>query len=77
MKFQKARKELKILAEGKYHSIKYELITSDTGKVRQECLVYIEGLPWLKGTTWHEALDRVPEERERIQKELEGKIRRK
>jgi hypothetical protein len=60
MQFQEAKDRLKKLADGKYHSIQYELTEYVSGKQKTSCWMYIqqeEGDVNVTGTRFQECLD--------------------
>ena len=59
MTFKDAKKELKKLADGKYHSMNYELTEYRNGDQRTQCLVYGDGYSWFSAPTWEEALAKL------------------
>ena len=56
MKFEEAKKELKNLADGKYHYIHYELEEFSSGRMKAICCLYIDPRILVKAPTWDEAL---------------------
>ncbi len=59
MNFLKAKKQLKSLAEGKYHTLTYSVSEYEHGGLTQTCNVYIDGISYIQGTTWEEALTKL------------------
>lgn len=57
MKIQEAKAELKELAGGRYHAIRYEITEYHTGDIRIDTGVYIQGYDWHTGSTFREALN--------------------
>lgn len=55
MTFQEAKEKLDFLANGRFHSMSYELVTHSNGSLDAECGIYIEGTPFCSGETWDEA----------------------
>jgi hypothetical protein len=58
MTFKRARKELAKIANGRYHSLRYEETKHSEyggGEIRQDVSVYIDGMDYYKGNTWEEA----------------------
>jgi hypothetical protein len=55
MTFQEAKEKLKGIANGRYHSLSYELTEYAGGGQQPECLVYIDQYKHHKGLTWEEA----------------------
>lgn len=49
MTFKDAKAALKAMAGGKYHSLKFELNEYESGDIRPECAVYIDGLGHVQG----------------------------
>ena len=56
MKFAEAKKRLKELAKGDYHSLKYTETISHTGEKLTLCEVYINGYGSRSGGTWESAI---------------------
>lgn len=53
MTFKQAKKKLKKIANGKYHSITYELTEHHTGDMAAKCTLYIDGYGvFHNGKTW-------------------------
>jgi hypothetical protein len=59
MTFLEAKDELKKLAEGKFHSIEYKLTEYKSGRLENECELYIDPCISTSGLTWREALDKM------------------
>ena len=59
MTFKQAKNELEKIADGKYHTLRYEITETQFGNLIQCCEVYIEGLTWYNGETWGIALDKL------------------
>lgn len=59
MKFSEAKKRLKELAKGDYHSLKYTETTSHTGETITLCEVYIDGYDSRSGETWESAIAKM------------------
>jgi hypothetical protein len=63
MTFKQAAAKLKKIANGKYHSLRFELTTykestqAVCGIGQTKCDVYIEDLAWYSGATWAEAFE--------------------
>jgi len=57
MTFKNAYKELKKLANGRYHCIDFELTTYSNGDRETRCGVYIDQTEWFFRTTWKDALE--------------------
>ena len=55
MKFKEAKDELKSLANGRYHSLSYELTEFTRGRLEAECSLYIDSRISVRGSTWQEA----------------------
>ena len=55
MTFKEAKAKLKEIADGKYHSIQYELTEHEDGNLASECEIYIDKEGWYKDSTWEEA----------------------
>jgi len=56
MTFERAKDELKKLADGRYHAIQYQLIEDAKGSLRAECYLYIDSRISVIAPTWNEAL---------------------
>jgi len=56
MTFKEAKDRLKSLANGRYHSLSYELTELRSGGLRAKCWVYIDPRISAEGSTWQEAL---------------------
>jgi hypothetical protein len=56
MNFIKAKEKLAKLANGKYHTIQYDLTEFNGGVLTQTCSVYIDGYKFHKAPNWYEAL---------------------
>lgn len=56
MRFEEAKKELKKLANGKYHSLKYSLTEFSKGTIEATCDLYIDPGILVSAPTWAEAL---------------------
>ena len=52
MTFKKAKKKLRKIADGRYHTIKYELVEHCDGREVAECSLYIDGGVYHKAKTW-------------------------
>lgn len=52
MTFKQAKKKLKKIADGQYHSIKYELTEFQDGSQESECNLYIHGGQHNYAATW-------------------------
>jgi len=59
MNFITAKNKLKKLANGKYHSITYELNEYSNGKLETKCYLYIDPGISLKAPTWTEAFAKL------------------
>ena len=70
----RAKKKLEKLANGKYHSISYELTTFRTGEERPECTLYIDGGKHHQGRTWESAFDSLQGIKPKRIKEQEPKL---
>lgn len=57
MNLQQAKAELSQLANGKYHSIRYNLTEYSTGEQKQICEVYINGEDIFSAPTFRQALN--------------------
>ena len=56
MTFQEAKGKLEELAEGRYHTLRYELTEHSDGKQKQVCGVYVDkDSLFYEGETWEEA----------------------
>lgn len=56
MNMREAKEELMHRANGKYHSISYELTDRGNGDASQKCRVYIDGIGGFEANHWEEAL---------------------
>ena len=59
MKFAEAKKRLKELAKGDYHSLKYTETITRTGEKLTHCEVYINGYNSRSGETWETAIAKM------------------
>ena len=59
MKFVEAKKRLKELAKGDYHSLVYTETITSTGEKLTLCEVYINGYNYRSGETWESALAKM------------------
>ena len=59
MQFTDAKNKLKELANGKYHSITYELNEYSNGKLETKCYLYIDPYICFKAPTWAEAFAKL------------------
>jgi len=59
MTFEDARAELKKIAGGRYRSLRYTLTEDEDGILRTDCMCYVDGICYLTGSTWREALDKM------------------
>lgn len=59
MTFEEAKNELKKVANGKYHSIDYQLTEFESGKIESKCTVYINPRISASDLTWNEALAKL------------------
>jgi len=59
MTFLEAKDELKRLAEGSYHSIRYELVEYASGAFENECYLYLDPRISVSARTWKTALDEM------------------
>ena len=75
MKFSEAKEKLKKIANGRYHSISYELAESHFGDQRSECRIYIHDGVNLsvsaKGKTFEECFNKLENAVEEIP-DMEG-----
>ncbi len=56
MDFLQAKRKLKKLAKGKYHTVRYEVTEfSDRGGLSQTCTLYIDGHNFEYGANWEQA----------------------
>jgi hypothetical protein len=62
MTFENAKKELKKIAEKKYHCIQYTLMVYGDREKKSECGVYVEGYNWHHGDCWKEAFEALQAE---------------
>lgn len=62
MNFKEAKKQLKELANGKYHSIRYEITETQHGELIQMCEVYIADCELHRGASWSKAFESLAEE---------------
>jgi len=61
MQFTDAKNKLKELANGKYHSITYELTEYSNGKLETKCHLYIDPHISFLASTWREAFTKLEE----------------
>jgi hypothetical protein len=54
-----AKDELKKLANGKYHQIRYELTEYSSGMIEVNCCLYIDPKISSIGKTWKDALNKM------------------
>ena len=73
MTFLQAKKELKKLAKGQYHSVGYELTEYTTGEQKAECRVYIHGFGSCVAPTWRYALEKMQEQVDLNAKKIDKK----
>ena len=59
MDFMTAKAELKKLANGKYHTVQYELVEFASGRLEAECELYVDSRILSSGPTWEEALNKM------------------
>jgi len=59
MTFLEAKAELKEIARGEYHSVRYEVTEYASGGEEVDCYVYIHDYGSEQGGTWREALDKM------------------
>lgn len=60
MDFKEAAEKLDGIAQGNYHSLKYEIVRcSKYDFFEQKCTVYINGFEHYSGTTWEEAFEKL------------------
>jgi len=57
-----AKGQLKKLAKGKAHAIKYDVMEYTSGSIGITCYVYIAGYDYSDGPTWDEALNAMREQ---------------
>ena len=57
MTFKQAYKKLKVIADGRYFSIRYELTTHANESMEQVCVVYVDPSKRGDGKTWDEAFE--------------------
>jgi len=55
MKFAEAEKRLAEIAHGRYHSLEYEKLTHEAGRIETNCGIYIDGEDWYHASTWSAA----------------------
>ena len=55
MNFLQAKRKLKKLANGKYHSVIYEVCEHKDGEQVQTCTLYITGMGFYAGQNWKDA----------------------
>lgn len=73
MKFADAKKRLKELAKGDYHSLKYTETITHIGNKLTHCEVYINGYNSKSGETWESAIAKMERQINGIQEpEYEG-----
>lgn len=61
MNFREAKDKLKEIAAGRYHLLGYQLTEYQSGELKPECTVYIDGLTHFRGKTWEEAFKALDE----------------
>lgn len=60
MTFEEAKAALKEMAQGRYHSISFELTEYQDGRAKPMCSVYIENLGWTSDhATFEDALQEM------------------
>lgn len=59
MTISEAKSVLMRLAEGKYHSMKYEISDHGRGNFIQHCQVYLPDHGWFEGAHWDAALQQL------------------
>ena len=59
MDFKEAHKRLNEIANGTYHTLKYQITTYHDGTMHQECGVYIDGSDWYNGPSWENAFSQL------------------
>lgn len=62
MTFKKARRKLKKLAKGKFHSIEYKVTEYHNGELEQKCTLYIDGTELHACGTWAAAFKSLQDE---------------
>ena len=62
MIFSEAKAALEKRAEGKFHSIGYDLTETQQGKLIAKCSVYLDGYNWHNAPTWNGALSALDKE---------------
>ncbi len=62
MDFLQAKRKLKEIAKGKYHTIRYGITENREGELSQECQVYINGYEFCNSNTWERALKQMQEQ---------------
>ena len=62
MTFKQAYKKLKVIADGRYFSIRYELTTHTNESMEQVCVVYVDPSLRGDGKTWDEAFEELDHE---------------
>jgi len=61
MKLMQAKTIVKKLAEGKIHSVQFDLTETASGQISTSCSVYVGGKGWYTGDTWVEAINKLKE----------------
>ena len=55
MTFQEAKDKLKTIANGRYHSIAFDLTEYESGELAAECSLYVNDSTHYRGPTWEAA----------------------
>lgn len=55
MTFKTAQTKLKAIAAGRYHSILFARNEYPDGLIETSCDLYIDGMTYYSGPTWHDA----------------------
>lgn len=57
MNFIEAKTKLAKIANGRYHSVRYEISEHADKSIVQECGLYINGIGWTASTSWAGAFE--------------------
>ena len=57
MNFKEAKDKLKEIADGRYHSVFYEITERTNGTLQQQVGLYIDEVDWYSAETWEEAFE--------------------
>lgn len=74
MNFQQAKEELRELAKGEFHQVRFSLTEFHDGEQRQECEVYIDGEGFFSAPTFRQSLNLLKKARN-PKREIVGKAK--